>query len=71
MKEYIVIYESGANNWSAYSPDVPGCAATGKTKAETERLYREALECHLEGLRRHGDPIPEPISEVGMVSVAI
>ena len=70
MKEYAVIYESGPNNWSAYSPDVPGCAATGKTKADVERVFREALEFHLDGLRRHGDPIPEPTCEVGMVAVA-
>ena len=42
MKEYTVIYERGPNNWSAYSPDVPGCAATGKTREEVERNFRDA-----------------------------
>jgi predicted RNase H-like HicB family nuclease len=70
MKEYAVIYESGPTNWSAYSPDVPGCIATGDTREAVERRFREALEFHLEGLRLHGDPIPEPTCEVGMVEVA-
>lgn len=70
MKEYAVIYESGTSNWSAYSPDVPGCIATGKTKEDVVRQFREALQFHIEGLRLHGDPIPEPTCEVGMVAVA-
>ena len=70
MKEYAVIYESGTNNWSAYSPDVPGCVATGKTRADVERNFKRALEFHLEGLRLHGDPIPEPSCEAGSVIVA-
>ena len=70
MKEYIVVYERTANNWSAYSPDVPGCMATGKTREEAERNFKEALEFHLEGLKAEGLPIPEPTSEAGRVSVA-
>ena len=70
MKEYTVIYEKTGNNWSAYSPDVPGCMATGKTRAEVERNFREALAFHFEGLKKEGLPIPKPTSEVGHVSIA-
>ena len=70
MKEYSVIYERTTNNWSAYSPDVPGCMATGKTREEVEQNFRETLEFHIEGLRNTGLPIPEPTSEVGRISVA-
>lgn len=70
MKEYIVIYERTKNNWSAYSPDVPGCMATGKTREEAECNYRDALEFHIEGLKAEGLPVPEPTSETGHVSVA-
>ena len=70
MKEYTVIYEHTKNNWSAYSPDVLGCMATGKTRAEVEQNFKEALEFHIEGLKAEGLPIPEPISEVGRVEVA-
>jgi len=70
MKEYTVIYEHTKNNWSAYSPDVPGCMATGKTREEAEINFGKALEFHIEGLRADGLPIPEPTSEVGHVKVA-
>jgi predicted RNase H-like HicB family nuclease len=70
MKQYAVIYEWGQSNWSAYSPDVPGCAATGKTREDVERNFQEALAFHMEGLRLHGEPIPEPTCEVGTVAVA-
>ena len=70
MKEYAVVYEWGPNNWSAYVPDLPGCVTTGKTREETERNIREAIELHLEGMREDGEPIPEPTTEVGKVAVA-
>ena len=66
-----MIYERGPENWSAYSPNVPGGIATGKTREEVERKMRSALEYHIEGLRLHGDPIPEPTCEVGSVLVAV
>jgi predicted RNase H-like HicB family nuclease len=70
MKEYSVIYEPGERNWSAYVPDLPGCIATAKTRAELEFQIREAIEFHIEGLRTHGEPIPQPAVEVGTVAVA-
>lgn len=70
MKEYVVIYERGEQNWAAYAPDVPGCVATARTRAEVEQQFREALQFHLEGLRLEGLPIPEPSSETGRVEVA-
>lgn len=70
VKEYSVVYQEGPTNWSAYSPDVPGCFATGKTREEIEQTIREALEFHIQGLREAGLPIPEPTSDVGKVKVA-
>ena len=64
MKEYVVVYEHTENNWSAYSPDVPGCMATGKTREEVEQNFREALVFHIEGLKAEGLPIPEPSSDM-------
>jgi predicted RNase H-like HicB family nuclease len=71
MKEYLVIYERAENNCAAYSPDVPGCIATGPTRQAVEQNYREALDFHLEGLQREGLPVPEPVSEAGHVTVPI
>jgi len=69
MREYTVIYEPGEQNWSAYVPDIPGCIATGKTREEIESQIREAIEFHLEGLRLHGEPVPQPSVEAAKVSV--
>lgn len=68
--EYAVIFERGTRNWSAYVPDLPGCIATGKTRTETERTIREAIEFHIEGLRLHGDPVPEPTSEAANIRIS-
>jgi predicted RNase H-like HicB family nuclease len=70
MKTFTVIYEKGPRNWSAYVPDLPGCIATGKTRAQIERRIQEAIEFHIEGLRQHGEQVPEPSVEAGVVTVA-
>ena len=62
MKEhYLVIIEKGAKNFSAYSPDIPGCIATGKTVEDTVRNMREAIDFHLEDLCEQGELPPEPL----------
>lgn len=70
MKKYLIIIEKTETGYSAYSPDVPGCGSTGKTKKEVEHHIREALEFHLEGLRLEGCEIPEPSSSSSYVEVA-
>ncbi len=70
-REYIVIYEHTPHNWAAYAPDVPGCIATGRTRAEVERKFREALAFHLEGLQLEGLPLPEPLTEAGRVTIPV
>jgi predicted RNase H-like HicB family nuclease len=57
---YAVIIEKGEENYGAYVPDLPGCVAVGDTIEEVERLIREAIEFHLEGMREDGTPIPQP-----------
>jgi predicted RNase H-like HicB family nuclease len=60
MSEYLVVIENEAENWGAYAPDLPGVGVAGDSREEVERLIREAIELHLEGLREAGDPIPRP-----------
>jgi len=67
---YAIVVENAGSNYSAYAPDLPGCAATGATVEEAQREIREAIEFHLEGLREDGLPIPPPSSAVGYVDVA-
>ncbi len=60
-KRYLVLIEGGPpSNYSAWSPDVPGCAATGATVEEAEREMRAAIAFHLEGLAADGKALPEP-----------
>lgn len=67
--EYTVVYEKGESNWSAYSPDVPGCVAAAETYEELEALFKEALEFHLESLKADGHPIPESHTRTGRILV--
>jgi len=66
---YTAIIEKAANHYSAYVPDLPGCAATGATRKEVERLIREAIELYLRARREHGEPIPQPTSTAVVVEV--
>lgn len=58
--KFLVVIERGESNYSAYSPDVPGCIASGASVEETLTNIRSALEFHLEGMAEHGDPLPVP-----------
>ena len=69
MKRYAIVVEDAETNLAAYVPDLPGCVATGRTREEVERLIREAIEMHLEGMAEDGLPIPEPSSRVDYVEV--
>ena len=60
MRRYLIVIEQTNTGFSAYSPDLPGCISTGATREETESRMREAIEFHLEGLRKEGYAIPEP-----------
>jgi predicted RNase H-like HicB family nuclease len=62
MRQYLVVIEETETGYSAYSPDIPGCIATGSTRREVESNMREALEFHLDGLREEGESLPEPKS---------
>ena len=69
MKRYAVIFEKAANKWAAYVPDLPGCVTTGKTRDETKRNMREAIELHLEAMAEVGEPVPEPSSFADEIEV--
>ena len=61
MKATVVLeYDSGANDWGAYVPDLPGCVAVGDTREEVEQLIREAIIMHLESMLKQGEQIPSP-----------
>ena len=70
MNRYLIIVEETPSGYSAYSPDVPGCVAAGRTRSEVEREMREAIAFHIEGLRAAGEEIPTPSSEASYCDVA-
>ena len=54
----MAVIEKAERNHSAFVPDLPGCVATGKTKAQVAQNVREAIAFHIEGLREDGLPVP-------------
>ena len=60
--KYLIVIEKTPNNLSAFSPDLPGCVATGATKDEVEDRMRDAIRMHIDGMREDGLAIPEPSS---------
>lgn len=69
MSEYLVVVEKAEANYSAYSPDLPGCAVTADTKEEALKLMREAIDLHIRGLREDGLPVPEPSTSAEYLAV--
>ena len=71
MFKYPVIIEKANGNYSAYSPDLPGCVATGPTVKETLLRMKDAIQFHIEGLKREGMAIPEPSTKIKYIEISI
>ena len=69
MSQYVVVIEQGETSYGAYSPDLPGCVAVADTLEEVERLMQESIALHIESLRAHGEPVPEPRTSVRYMAV--
>jgi predicted RNase H-like HicB family nuclease/DNA-binding XRE family transcriptional regulator len=68
---FSIVAERTSAGYSAYCPDLPGCAATGGTREQVERAMREAITAQLQRLRQEGSVIPEPASYTTIVNVTI
>lgn len=66
---FLILIEPTATGFSAHVPDLPGCIAAGETREETIQLMREAVAFHLEGMRLHGESIPQPTALSDYVEV--
>jgi predicted RNase H-like HicB family nuclease len=69
MRSYLIIIEKAENNYSAYSPDLPGCITTGKSVEETKRNMQEAVEGHIRTLEEFGETVPDGSSIAEYVAV--
>jgi predicted RNase H-like HicB family nuclease len=68
-KEYLVVVEKGKSGYGAHVPDLPGCVAVAETRREVLKLIREAIELHIDAMRKAGEPIPPPASRGEFVKV--
>lgn len=69
MRRFLVVIEKAEGNYSAYSPDLPGCIASGATREEAEKNMHEAVEMHVKGLQEDRLPIPESTSFAEFVAI--
>ncbi len=69
MRRFLIVVEKARGNYSAYSPDLPGCVATGKTREEVTRNMHKAIEMHVRGLLADKLPVPKSHSFAEYVAV--
>ena len=70
MIHFLVVIEKANNNYSAYSPDLPGCVSTGATYEEVEKNIYEAIEMLIQGLLEDNLAIPKSTSFAEYIAVA-
>jgi predicted RNase H-like HicB family nuclease len=66
---YTVVIKKEANCYSVQAPDLPGCAAAGRTLEEALRAVALTIALHIEVLQEEGLPVPLPTSQCGSVEV--
>ena len=69
MYRFLIVIEKANGNYSAYSPDLTGCVATGATREEAEKNMYEAIELHLQGLKEDVVSIPQSTSFAEYITV--
>jgi len=67
---WAIVIEGAEGNYGAYVPDPPGCLTTGDSLDKVRAMMREAIELHLDGMRKDGIAIPEPATRLSYVEVA-
>ncbi len=61
VRGYKVVFDQGATNWGAVVEDIPGvCFTVADTREECERHIAEAIDAHLEALKRRREGRFEP-----------
>ena len=69
--KYAIVIERTSNNYAAYAPDLPGCAATADTREKVIQLMREGIPFHIKGLLEEGVPVPESQATVVELDIPI
>lgn len=68
--KYLIVIEETSTGFSAYSPDVQGCVATGATRQKVEKAMKSTIEFHLEGMLAEQMAFPAPHSYFAYVEVS-
>jgi antitoxin HicB len=63
MKYRVVIEVDEDGVFVAECPSLPGCISQGKTRAEALANIKDAMTGYLASLKKHGEPVPLPITE--------
>jgi len=63
MRYRVVIEQDEDGAFVAECPSLPGCISQGKSRQEAVTNIKDAITGYLESLKKHGEPIPLPISE--------
>ena len=69
MHRFLIVIEKVDGNYSAYSPDLPGCVATGKTRDQAARNMHEAIDMHVRGLLEDKLPVPQSRSSAEYIAI--
>jgi predicted RNase H-like HicB family nuclease len=59
----IVIEQDEDGEFVAECPSLPGCISQGHTRDEAVANIKDAIAGYLASLKKHGEPIPPPITE--------
>jgi predicted RNase H-like HicB family nuclease len=64
------VIDDARTNYAAYVIGLDGVITTGNTVEEVIENMHEAVPFHLEGVRLHGDELPERLPMVKTIHVA-
>ncbi len=69
MHRFLIVIEKTNRNYSAYSPDLPGCVATGRSREQAARNMHTAIEMHVRGLQEDDLPVPQSHSFAEYIAI--
>lgn len=59
MNYIAILHKEDGSDWGVSFPDFPGCVTAGATIDEAKDNAKEALEFHIQDMKKEGDDIPE------------
>jgi predicted RNase H-like HicB family nuclease len=71
MHRFLIVIEKADGDYSAYSPDLPGCVATGKTRYQVARTMHEAIDLHVRGLLEDKSSVPQSRAFAEYVAIPV